>query len=131
MFLYVHHLPPHVITTYILLKSPRTLSSKSNLCPYVSMTCNSKLFTIHIHMTEYRLYGGPDLKLFILVGLAGASCLLPTEVQLVLFLFFFCFRFSVMLSDFPGISNRRAAYCICESSFLIQYGVYYNVFVCH
>ena len=29
----------------------------------------------------------------------------------------------------PGISSRRVAYCLCQSSFLIHHGTYHNLFV--
>ena len=65
--------------------------------------------------------------IFILVG--WGRTFLPVAwsigVQLV---FFFSSRFSVRLFGFPGIYNCRAAYCICESSFLIHHSVYYNLF---
>ena len=34
-----------------------------------------------------------------------------TGAQLIIF---FCFRFSVVLFDRPGISNRNATHCICR-----------------
>ena len=40
--------------------------------------------------------------------------------------FFVCSRFPVMLFGFPGISNYRAAFCICQSLCLIHHGVYYD-----
>ena len=56
---------------------------------------------------------GPDLKLFILVGWDRSFRLLlgPTGAQLIIF---FCFRFSVLLFDRPGISIRNATHCICR-----------------
>ena len=63
-----------------------------------------------------RLYDGPDLKLFILVG-AGASCLLlgPPGSN-------WCISFAPELVSYsaPRDHHRRAAYSICESWFLIH-----------
>ena len=75
-----------------------------------------------------RLYDGPDLKLFILVGWDRSflSVAWPTGVQLV---FFFCSGVSRLFgaqADF----HRRAAYSICESWFLIYQDVYRDLFVC-
>ena len=44
---------------------------------------------------------GPDLS----------SVAWSTEAQLIIF---FCFRFSVVLFDRPGISIRNATHCICR-----------------
>ena len=51
----------------------------------------------------------------------------PNRVQLVLF------YFAPELVSYwaPRDLHRRAAYSICESSFLIHHGVYHNLFVCN
>ena len=36
----------------------------------------------------------------------------------------------MMLFGFTGISSCWAAYCVCESLFMIHHGVYFDVFVC-
>ena len=72
-------------------------------------------------------YDGPDLKLFILVGWAGASCLLlgPPGSN-------WCFSFAPELVSYsaPRDLHRRAAYSICESCILIHQDVYLDLFVC-
>ena len=57
-------------------------------------------------------YDGPDLKLFILLGLdrGSSSVDLSTRAQLMIF---FCFRFPVVLFERPGISICHATRCIC------------------
>ena len=80
--------------------------------------------------SSVRLYDGPDLKLFILVGWDRSflSVAWPTGVQLV---FFFCSRVSGLVSySAPRDLHRRAAYSICESLFLIHQDVYHDLFVC-
>ena len=57
---------------------------------------------------------------------SGLSVTFPIGVHLV---FSFCSRFSVIL--FPWISNRWAAYCICEFSSLIHRGVYFLSVMIH
>ena len=61
-----------------------------------------------------RLYGGPDLKLFILVGWGRSflSVAWPTGVQLV---FFFWSGVSIVSYSAPRNLHRRAAYSVCES----------------
>ena len=73
-----------------------------------------------------RLYDGPDLKLFILVGWDRSflSVAWPTGAQLV---FFFCSGVSRLLG---ANLHRRAAYSTCESWFLIHQDVYHDLFVC-
>ena len=54
----------------------------------------------------------PDLKLFQLVGTgAFSSVAWPIGIQLVIL---FCFRFSVVLSDFPVFSSCQATQWICR-----------------
>ena len=61
-----------------------------------------------------RLYDGPDIKLFILVGWGRSflSVAWPTGVQLVCFFFFFFFYFASELISYlaPRDLHRRAAY---------------------
>ena len=50
---------------------------------------------LHANGSGERLYDGRDLKLLVLVGLGGASCLLLSPTGFNLFLFFlFFFSFS-------------------------------------
>ena len=78
-------------------------------------------------MQAFRLYDGPDLKLFILVGWGQTSCLLldPPGSN-------WCFSFAPELVGYsaPRDLHRRAAYSICESWFLIHQDVYHDLFVC-
>ena len=78
-------------------------------------------------MLGVRLCDGPDLKLFILVGWAEVSCLLLGPPG-----FNWCFSFDPELVIYraPRDLHRRAAYSICESSFLIHHGIYHDLFVC-
>ena len=66
-------------------------------------------------------------KLFILIGWAGASCLLlgPPGSN-------WCFSFAPELVGYsaPRDLHRRAAYSICESWFLIHQDVFHDLFVC-
>ena len=75
-----------------------------------------------------RLYDGPDIKLFILVGWGRSflSVAWPTGVLLV---FFFCSGVSKLLA--PRDLHRRTAYLICKSSFLIHHGGYHDLFFVH
>ena len=70
------------------------------------------LFNLHAGRSGLRLYDGPDLKLFILVGLdrSSSSVAWSTEAQLMISV---CFRSPVMLFDRPGISICHATRCIC------------------
>ena len=72
-----------------------------------------------------RLYDGPDLKLFILVGWGRSflSVAWPTGVQLV-------FPPELVGYSAPRDLHRRAAYSICESWFLFHQDVYHDLFVC-
>ena len=45
------------------------------------------------------------------LGTELSSVALSTGAQLIIF---FCFRFSVVLFDRPGISIRHATHCICR-----------------
>ena len=74
-----------------------------------------------------RLYDGPDIKLFILVGWDRSflSVAWPTGVQLV---FFFCSRFQYVIQR-PAISIVGQLDSV-ESSFLIHQGAYHDLFVC-
>ena len=69
----------------------------------------------------------PDFKLFILVGWDRSflSVAWPNGVQLV---FFFCSGASKLFGAHD--LHRRAAYSICESSFLIHHGGNRDLFVC-
>ena len=82
---------------------------------------------LHVGGSGVRLYDGPDIKLFILVGLGRRflSVAWPTRVQIV-------FSFAPELVSFlaPRDLHRRAAYSICESSFLIHHGIHHDLFVC-
>ena len=82
---------------------------------------------LHAGGSGVRLYDGPDIKLFILVGWGRSflSVAWPTGVQLV---FFFCSR--LVGYSAPRNLHRRAAYSICESLFLIHQDVYHDLFVC-
>ena len=55
---------------------------------------------------------GPDLKLFILVGLDRSSTSVTWSNGAKLMIFF-CYRFPVVLFDRPGISICHAIRCIC------------------
>ena len=74
-----------------------------------------------------RLYDGPDIKLFILVGWGRSflSVAWPTEVQLLLF---FCSGLQKVIQR-PGISIGQLTESV-ESSFLIHQGDYHDLFVC-
>ena len=53
----------------------------------------------------------PKAILFSWLGPELSSLAWSTGAQLIIF---FCFRFSVVLFDRPGISIRHAAHCICR-----------------
>ena len=73
---------------------------------YISYT-----LSLHASGLGIRLYDGPDLKLFILVGIRALySVAWSTGAQLMIF---FCFRFPVVLFCSPGICNCHATHCIC------------------
>ena len=79
-------------------------------------------------MSGVRLYDGPDIKLFILVVGARASCLSCLGPPGINWCFTFAPEFVKYLA--PRDLHRRAAYSICESSFLNHHGVYHDLFVC-
>ena len=81
----------------------------------------------HAGESGVRLYDGHDLKLFILVGWGRSflSIACPTGVQLV-----FSFAPELVSYSAPRDLHHRAAYSICESSFLIHQDVYHDLFVC-
>ena len=70
-----------------------------------------------------RLSDSPDIKLFILVGRAGAflSVAWPTGVQLLVL---FCSSGSVVLFDTPGISGCRPQHVSVESSSWFHHSIY-------
>ena len=78
-------------------------------------------------MSGVRLYDGPGLKLFILVGRGRSflSVVGPPGSN-------WCFSFAPELVGYsaPRDLHRRAAYSICESLFLIHQDVYHDLFVC-
>ena len=76
--------------------------------------CSSLL---HANGSGVRLYHGRDLKLLILVGLGGASCLLLGLTGFNLCFFLFLQTVLVMLFGFPGIFNRRTPNCILSPRF--------------
>ena len=96
-------------TTSVAALDPNKVSKilQVHCCIAQSLACTRKL-------DKCRLHDGPDLKLFILVGWLGPE-LSPvawsTGAQLIIL---FCFRFSVVLFDRPGISIRLAGHCICR-----------------
>ena len=57
----------------------------------------------------------------------GASCMLLGQSG-----FNWCFSFAPELVSYlaPRVLHRRAAYSICESSFLIHHGGYHDLFIC-
>ena len=81
---------------------------------------------MHAGGSGVKLFDGPDLKLFILVGWGRSflSVALPTGIQLVFF-------FSTELVGYsaPRDLRRRAAYSV-SPVFLIQRDVYHDLFVC-
>ena len=75
-------------------------------------------------MLPSLIYDDPDLKLFILVGLDLASCILLDQTQ---------FNFFQIFSDVvwhPGTLFRQSAHYIRESSFLIEQSGHHSLFVC-
>ena len=72
-----------------------------------------------------RRWVGRQTLLKLLVG-TGASCLLLDPPG-----FNWCFSFAPELVSYlaPRDLHRRAAYSICESSFLIHHGIYHDLFV--
>ena len=73
--------------------------------------------------SDVRLYDGPDIKLFILVGWDQSflSVAWPTGVQLV---FFFCSGVSKLFSIVGQLTESA-------SSFLIHQDVYHDLSVCY
>ena len=78
---------------------------------------------LHAGGLGVRLYDGPEIKLFILVGWDRSflSVAWPTG-----------FSFAPELVSYlaPMNLHRREACSICESSFLIHHGIYHDLFVC-
>ena len=70
-----------------------------------------------------RLDDGPDLKLFILVGLGRSFfvCCLAHGVPLLVF---FCSSVPVMLFGIPGIAGCRSQHVPVESSSLLHHSIY-------
>ena len=83
---------------------------------------------MHAGGSGVRLYDGPDIKLFILVGWGRSflSVAWPTGVQLV---FFFCSGFQYVIRR-PGISIIWQLTESVESSCLIDQDDYHDLFVC-
>ena len=67
----------------------------------------------------FRLYDGPDLKLFILVRWDRSSfvCCWSTEAQLMIF---FCFRFPAILFGRPGHNTLYLRSSVESSSVLLH-----------
>ena len=79
---------------------------------------------LHAGGSDVRLYDGPDLKLFILVGWDRSFLSAkPT------FNWWFCFGPELVSYFAPRDLHRRAAYSICESSFMIHHGGCHDLFV--
>ena len=83
---------------------------------------------LHVGGSGVRLYGGTDIKLFILVGWGRSflSVAWPTGVQLV---FFFCSGFHKVIRR-PGISIVGQLTESVKSSFSIHQGGFHDSFVC-
>ena len=78
---------------------------------------------MHAGGSGVRLNDGPDIKLFILVGWAGAflSVGWPIGVQLLVF---FSSSVPVVLFDTPGISKCRSQHVSVEPSSLFHHNIY-------
>ena len=77
---------------------------------------------LHAGGSGVRLDDGPDLKLFILVGL-GRNFLSVAWLTGVQLLVFFCSSVLVVLFDTPGISRYRSQHVPVESSFLLHHSI--------
>ena len=73
-----------------------------------------------------KVHDGPNIKLFILVGLGWSSfvCCLAHRGSTVVFFFFFCSSVPVVLFDTPGISRCRSQHVSVESSSLLHHSIY-------
>ena len=78
---------------------------------------------MHAGGSGVRLNDGPDIQLFILVGLGRSFfvCCLAQRVQLLVF---FCSSVPVVLFDTPGISRCRSQHVFVESSSLLHHSIY-------
>ena len=78
---------------------------------------------MHAGGSGIRLDDGPDIKLFILVGLDRSFLFVawPTGVQLLVF---FCSSVPVVLFGTPGISGCQSQHIPVESSSLLHHSIY-------
>ena len=77
---------------------------------------------MHAGGSGVRLFDGLDIKLLILIGVAGASCILLGPPD-----FNWCFSFAPGFSKLFGAHGQLTE--TVESSFLIHQGGYHDLFV--
>ena len=83
---------------------------------YVSCNENVSKITLTGETSQFQTYDKGRNSLHAKTSLMKADLHLSsvawsTGAQLIIF---FCFRFSVVLFDRPGISIRHAAHCVCR-----------------
>ena len=86
----------------------------NTLCLLIHVRVYTKLLKIFISLisraSDSKIAQSKAIH-FSWLGPELLSAAWSTGAQLIIF---FCFRFSEVLSDRPGISNRHATHCICR-----------------